>query len=193
MMEYIVEKIGMSRTISVPSTPVTLCRIVDAKVCEIGDNGKATIAYPQGKNNNKAIAGQQKKYNLSSEYNKFMTLQVSNTEAGDIDVAPLGNAKTVKVSFITKGRGFTGVMKRWNFAGGPGSHGSRFHRRIGSIGNAEWPGRVQPGQKMPGQYGNSKATVKNEIVSFDDKSGILALKGSVPGANGAFGKIRIVK
>ena len=84
-------------------------------------------------------------------------------------------------------------MKRHNFAGGPGSHGSRFHRRVGSIGMCEWPGRVQPGQKMPGHYGNSKVTVKNEIVSFDPETGILAVKGSVSGPNGAFGKIRIVK
>ncbi len=192
-MEYIVEKIGMSRTISVPSTPVTLLKVVEAKVCEIGENKKAIVAYSKGKKNNKSIIGQQKKYNLSSEFNRFITLQVSNEEVGNLDVAPLSEAKELKVSLNSKGRGFTGVVKRYGFAGGPASHGSRFHRRIGSIGNCEWPGRVQPGQKMPGHHGNAKITVKNQVVSFDATQGVLVVKGSVPGANGALGKVRIVK
>ncbi len=191
-MEYIVEKIGMSRTIAVPSVPVTLLKVKEAKVCEITD-GKAIVAYANGRKMNRAISGKQKKYNLSAEFNRFATLDVANEEIGDLDVAPLGEAKTLKISFNSKGRGFTGVMKRYNFAGGPGSHGSRFHRAPGSIGNAEWPGRVQKGRKMPGHYGNAKTTVKNEVVSFDAENGILAVKGSVPGANGALGRVRIVK
>ncbi|EFP2469449.1 50S ribosomal protein L3, partial [Campylobacter coli] len=106
---------------------------------------------------------------------------------------PLNEAKILKVSFNTKGRGYSGVMKRHNFAGGPASHGSRFHRRHGSIGNREWPGRVQPGMKMAGHYGNTKVTVKNEVVSYDAENKILVVKGAVPGYNGAMGKIRIAK
>jgi large subunit ribosomal protein L3 len=191
-VEYIVEKIGMSRTITVPSKPVTLLRVLDAKVCEVND-GKAVVAYSNGKKLNKAIEGQQKKYGLSSEYNRFVTLEVANTEAGDIDVAPLSEAKIVKSSFNTKGRGFTGAMKRWNFGGGPASHGHRFGRRTGSIGNAEWPGRVMKGRKMPGQYGNEQVTVKNEIISFDPENKILVVVGSVPGANGSLGRVKVAK
>ncbi|EAJ7432718.1 50S ribosomal protein L3 [Campylobacter coli] len=191
-MEYIVEKIGMSRTIANPSIAVTLLRVVNAKVCEV-DNGKAIVVYSKGKVNNKCVAGQQKKYNLSAEFNRFATLEVANTEAGDLDEAPLNEAKVLKVSFNTKGRGYSGVMKRHNFAGGPASHGSRFHRRHGSIGNREWPGRVQPGMKMAGHYGNTKVTVKNEVVSYDAENKILVVKGAVPGYNGAMGKIRIAK
>ncbi len=192
-MEYIIEKIGMSRTIAVPSVPVTLLRVLDAKVCSVDENKRALVSYVSGKKMNKAIAGQQKKYNLSAEYNRFVTLDVANQEAGDLDTAPLGEAKTLKVSLKTKGRGFAGVIKRHNFQGGPGAHGSRFHSAPGSIGNREWPGRVQRGKKMPGHYGNTQVTVKNEIVSFDAQNGILAVKGSVPGANGSLGKARIVK
>ena len=192
-MEYIVEKIGMSRTIEVPSIPVTLVRVIEAKVCEIDENKRAIVAYSKSKQNNKAISGQQKKYNLSKEFNSFVTLSVSSEEVGDLDLSPLNEAKKLKTTFNTKGRGFTGVVKRWNFSGGPGSHGSRFHRRVGSIGNAEWPGRVMKGKKMPGHYGNVTVSVKNEIVSFDSETKVLALKGAVPGANGALGKIRIVK
>ncbi|EAL7594449.1 50S ribosomal protein L3 [Campylobacter jejuni] len=191
-MEYIVEKIGMSRTITNPSIVVTLLRVVNAKVCEV-EGGKALVAYPKGKASNKCVAGQQKKYNLSAEYNRFATLEVANTEAGDLDETPLNEAKILKVSFNTKGRGYSGVMKRHNFAGGPASHGSRFHRRHGSIGNREWPGRVQPGMKMAGHYGNTKVTVKNEVVSYDVENKILVVKGAVPGYNGAMGKIRIAK
>ena len=192
-MEYIVEKIGMTRTVTVPAVPVTLVRVLEAKVCEVADDNKAIVAYSRGKKTNKAIAGQQKKYNLSPEFNKFMTLTVANSEAGDLDTTPLTDAKVVKSTFKSKGRGFSGAIKRHGFHGGPGAHGSRFHRRVGSIGNAEFPGRVQKGRKMPGHYGNAKVTVKNEVVSFDPETGVVALKGAVPGANGALGKIRIVK
>lgn len=191
-MEYIVEKIGMSRTIGTPSIAVTLLRVLSAKVCEV-QNGKALVAYNKGKTKNRCIAGNQKKYNLSAEFNTFATLEVANTEAGDLDESPLKEAKILKVSFNSKGRGYSGVVKRHGFAGGPASHGSRFHRRHGSIGNREWPGRVQPGMKMAGQYGNVKVSVKNEIVSYDSENKILVLKGAVPGYNGAMGKVRIAK
>lgn len=191
-MEYIVEKIGMSRTISNPSYAVTLLKLVDTKVCEV-NNGKAIVAYVKGKSTNKCVAGQQKKYNLSAEFNRFASLEVANTEAGDIDESPLKEAKILKVSFNSKGRGYSGVIKRHGFSGGPASHGSRFHRRHGSIGNREWPGRVQPGMKMAGHYGNVKISVKNELVSYDAENKILVLKGAVPGFNGAMGKIRIAK
>lgn len=191
-MEFIVEKIGMSRTISVPSTPVTLLKVKEVKVCEVND-GTAIIAYADGKKMNKAIEGQQKKYNLSAEFNRFATMTVANAEAGDLDMASLAEAKVVKSTFNSKGRGFSGVMKRWNFAGGPGAHGSRFHRRPGSIGNCEWPGRVMKGRKMAGQYGNAKTTVKNEVISYDAENGVLVVSGSIPGANGAMGRVKVVK
>ena len=193
-MEFIVEKIGMSRTIGVPSVPVTLLKVVEAKVCEVREDGKALVAYHSGKKINKAIEGQQKKYNISKEFNRFKTLRVAKgTEPGDLSTAPLAEAKVVKSSFNSKGRGFTGVVKRYGFAGGPGSHGSRFHRAPGSIGMCEFPGRVQPGQKMPGHYGNKKVTVKNEVISFDPENNILVVKGAVPGHKGAKGIVRIVK
>ncbi len=193
-MEFIVEKIGMSRTVGVPSIPVTLLKVIETKVCEINENGSALVSYSFGKKLNKPIEGQQKKYNLSKEFNRFTTLsKVNNSEVGDLDLSPLESASVVQSSFNTKGRGFSGVMRRHGFGGGPKSHGSRFHRRVGSIGNAEFPGRVQPGQKMPGQYGNTKNSVKNEIISFDKEQGIIVVKGSVSGANGKIGRLKVVK
>ncbi|HHD73083.1 MAG TPA: 50S ribosomal protein L3 [Epsilonproteobacteria bacterium] len=193
-MEFIVEKIGMSRTVDVPSVPVTLLKVVETKVCEVKEDGKAVVAYSSSKKINKSIEGQQTKFGISKAFNKFMTIEVAEgTEAGDLNPAALAEATLVKTSLNTKGRGFSGGMKRHNFGGGPGSHGHRFGRRIGSIGNAEWPGRVQKGRKMPGQYGNTKVTVKNDVLSFDAENSILVLKGSIPGHSGARGLVRIVK
>jgi large subunit ribosomal protein L3 len=191
-VEYIVEKIGMSRTITVPSKAVTLLRVLDAKVCEVNE-GTAIVAYNSGKRMNKAVEGQQKKYSLSTEFNRFATMSVANSEAGDLELAPLIEAKVIQVAFNTKGRGFTGAMKRWNFSGGPAEHGHRFGRRTGSIGNAEWPGRVMKGKKMPGQYGNTKNSVKNEIISYDAENKILVVAGSVSGANGALGRLKVAR
>jgi len=193
-MEFIVEKIGMSRTVDVPSVPVTLLKVIETKVCEVKEDGKALVAYNSSKKLNKSIEGQQTKFNVTKEFNKFMTIEVAEgTEAGDLSTAVLSDTTLVKTSLNTKGRGFAGGMKRHNFGGGPGSHGHRFGRRIGSIGNAEWPGRVMRGKKMPGHYGNSQVTVKNDVLSFDAENGILVLKGSIPGHNGARGLVRIVK
>ena len=193
-MEFIIEKIGMSRTVDVPSVPVTLLKVIETKVCEVREDGKALVAYNSSKKLNKSIEGQQTKFNVTKEFNKFMTIEVAEgTEAGDLSTAVLADTELVKTSLNTKGRGFAGGMKRHNFSGGPGSHGHRFGRRIGSIGNAEWPGRVMRGKKMPGHYGNSQVTVKNEVISFDAENGILVLKGSIPGHNGARGLVRIVK
>lgn len=189
-MEFIVEKVGMSRTLGVPSVPVTLLKVKEAKVVETGENGKALIAFSNGKKMNKAIEGMQKKHNLSKEFNRFATVELADASAGDMEVS-VEEGATLKITFKTKGRGFSGSIKRWNFAGGPAAHGSRFHRAPGSIGNCEWPGRVQKGRKMPGHYGNETVTVKNTVVSFDGENNILVVKGSVPGHNGALGRVRI--
>jgi len=123
-MEFIVEKIGMSRTVEVPSVPVTLLKVVDAKVCEVREDGKALVAYNSSKKLNKSIEGQQTKYGISKEFNKFMTIEVAEgTEAGDLSAAALAEATVVKTSLDTKGRGFQGGMKRHGFSGGPAEHG----------------------------------------------------------------------
>jgi large subunit ribosomal protein L3 len=193
-MEFIIEKIGMSRTVDVPSVPVTLLKVIETKVCEVREDGKALVAYNSSKKLNKSIEGQQTKFNVSKEFNKFMTIEVAEgTEAGDLSTAILTEAVLVKTSLDTKGRGFSGGMKRHGFSGGPGAHGHRFGRRIGSIGNAEWPGRVMKGKKMPGQYGNTQVCVKNEIVSYDAENKIIVVLGSVSGANGALGRVKVAK
>jgi len=89
----------------------------------------------------------------------------------------------VDVSAASKGRGFTGVMKRYNFAGGRASHGAeKTHRQMGSTGQCQWPGRVFPGKKMPGQHGTARVTTQNlEIVRVDADARHILVKGTVPG------------
>ncbi|MCJ8276076.1 MAG: 50S ribosomal protein L3 [Bdellovibrionales bacterium] len=89
----------------------------------------------------------------------------------------------LRITAKSKGRGFAGAMKRWNFAGGPAAHGSTFHRQPGSVGNRTWPGRIMPGKKLPGHFGDETVTVKNvEVVDVQVEEGLLLLKGPVPGA-----------
>lgn len=86
---------------------------------------------------------------------------------------------------VTKGRGFQGTVKRWNFGGGRASHGGAWERRPGSIGCCEWPGRVNKGKKMPGHFGCDRRTVQNlQIVRVMAEENVLLVKGAVPGANG---------
>ncbi len=118
----------------------------------------------------------------TADYNIKDEIKVDMFEEGDV----------VDVIGKTKGKGFSGVMKRHNFAGGPDGHGSMFNRRVGSIGNCEFPGRVVKGRKMPGQYGNVKVTVKNlMVVKVDSEKNIIAIKGAVPGSKGEY--VNIIK
>jgi len=91
----------------------------------------------------------------------------------------------VKVTGTSKGRGFSGVMKRYGFGGGPKTHGQREHpRSAGSIGQASDPSRVFKGMKMAGQYGNKKKTVENlKVVKIDLENNYIFVKGAVPGSN----------
>lgn len=90
-----------------------------------------------------------------------------------------------KLSIVakSKGHGFSGVIKRWSFGGGPGAHGSTFHRQPGSIGNRTYPGRVMPGKKMPGHYGNEQVTVRNvQVIDVIPEESVVLVKGPVPGS-----------
>lgn len=100
----------------------------------------------------------------------------------------------VDVIGFTKGRGFSGVVKRWGFTGGPASHGSMSHRRPGSIGQTTDPGRVWKGKKMAGHYGNERETVHNlKVIYVDPENKLIGVKGSVPGPRGCFVVVRTPK
>ncbi len=89
------------------------------------------------------------------------------------------------------GKGFAGGMKKWHWRGGPGSHGSMFHRRIGSVGASSFPSRTWPGHHMPGHLGNTITTVQNlEVLKVDVDNNMLVVRGSVPGGDNALLYIR---
>ncbi len=135
-------------------------------------------------------AGCQTGYRLSKEACKGV---FKGCEPGkQVSSASLVVGKKVQITAISKGRGFSGVMKRYNFRGGPASHGSGFHKRPGSMGNCTFPGRIMQGKKMPGQYGNKKVTLRGiEIVGVNLKANIVLLKGAVPGSINGLVKIAV--
>lgn len=92
----------------------------------------------------------------------------------------------VRVTGKTRGRGFAGGMRRWGWHGGPGSHGSMSHRRIGSVGSGTSPGRVLRGRTLPGHYGTERVTVRNlKVVKVEPERGCLYVRGAVPGHRGS--------
>lgn len=105
----------------------------------------------------------------------------------EISVSVFDGVQRVKVTGQTKGRGFTGLVKRYNFGGGKETHGSHHHRRTGTIGMCATPSRVHKGHPMAGRYGNDRRTVKNlEVVRVDAENNLLLVKGAVPGAKNGF-------
>jgi large subunit ribosomal protein L3 len=109
-----------------------------------------------------------------------------------ITVEALSDVKSVHVTGTSKGKGFAGVMKRHNFKGGPGGHGSHFHRAPGSVGQCATPSRVFKGLKLPGHMGAETITVRNlEVVKIDPEQNLLIVKGAVPGGRGALLTIRV--
>lgn len=116
------------------------------------------------------------------------------TPGESFDLSQLQMGDLVDVRGVTKGRGFQGVVKRHNFDGGPGAHGSMFHRRGGSYGNREEPGKIYKGRKMPGHMGTAARTVQNlRVIRVCLEEKICLVKGSVMGPNGGLVVIRTAK
>jgi len=118
-----------------------------------------------------------------SEYSLGQALTVN-------DVFKIGDL--VDVSGNSKGRGFTGVIKRWGFRGGKATHGSMFHRAPGSVGASATPSKVIKGRKLPGHHGNQRVTVKNlEVIDLRPEDDLMIVKGAVPGSR--FGLVEVRK
>lgn len=124
---------------------------------------------------------------------EFKADNIAEHKPGDlVSVAQFQAGQMIDVSGKSKGHGFTGVVKRWGFRGGPKTHGqSDRHRAPGSIGAGTTPGRVWKGQKMAGRMGGKRITVQNlEIVEVLAERNLLLVKGSVPGARNGLLHIR---
>lgn len=139
------------------------------------------------KNVTKPMKGHFKK--TSSLFYRFIKeIEMEGFNAGDdITVDIFSKGEKVSVLGTSKGKGFQGVMKRHNYKGGPGSHGSMFNRAPGSIGQSSYPSKVWKNKSLPGHMGDERVTVRNiEIIDVRKEQNILLVKGAVPGANGGY-------
>ena len=199
------EKLGMTQVFDDESQaiPVTVikagpCRVVQVKRPETDGYAAIQIAYRELPDNraSKPVQGHFQKAGLPS-HKHLVEVRVDDIDAYEIgqeisvgDVLAKGGL--ADVAGVTKGKGFSGVMKRHNFAGQGASHGAhRVHRAPGSIGACATPSRVFKGMKMAGRMGGEKKTVLNlEIVEVDADRGLLMLRGAVPGSTGSVVLVR---
>jgi len=212
-MKFILgKKIGMSQVFDEKGKviPVTVieagpCMVTEIKNLERDGYEAVQVGYGYKKRLTKPIKGHLKK--IKSQNPKFKNkdlnfryfrefrndnLNIKDYNLGDeIDVSVFEVGNKVKVSGISKGKGFQGVVKRYGFKGAPASHGTKHNLRApGSIGSA-FPEHVFKGKKMAGRMGNKRVTVKGlEVVSVDKEKNLLAVKGAVPGRRGTLLEIR---
>lgn len=191
MIGLIGKKIGMSQIFTEDGKLVAVtkilagpCPVVQVKNKEKDGYQAIQIGFGTSKHITKPLAGHLKKANLQSVkwLAEIKTNNIEKYKPGDIlDTKIFVIGDKVKVIGYTKGRGFAGGVKRWGWKGGPASHGSMSHRRIGSAGHGHSdPGRILKGKTMPGHYGNEKVTVKNlKVIKIEDN--IIYLQGAVPG------------
>lgn len=123
---------------------------------------------------------------------EFRLDNVENYKVGDVVKADVfAEGDVVDVTGISKGHGFSGVIKRWNQHRGPMAHGSKSHRIVGSMGASAFPSRVFKNKHMPGHYGVERVTIQNlKVVKVDAERNLILVKGSIPGADGSLVQIK---
>ena len=186
-------KLGMSQIFTPDGKviPVTIIQAEPNTVVQVKNNEidgyeavKVGFGSIKEKNVNKPDQGQFKKakvaparilrefrFDNSKDYKMGDTIKCDIFKEGDI----------VDITGTSKGRGFTGTIQRWNTHRGPMSHGSGYHRGVGSMGSTASPGRVFKNKKLPGQYGSGQVTVQNlNIVRIDAAKNLLFVKGGIP-------------
>lgn len=191
------KKIGMTQVFTEDNTlvPVTVieagpCPVTQVKTVESDGYNAIQIGYgaKKDKNTSAGMTGHFKKAGVSAQRELTeIRLEAAPTVAVGTALTVSGFKGVAKVDVIavSKGRGFQGVMKRYNFAGQPAAHGHMMHRRPGSIGMRQTPGHVFKNKSMPGHMGQVQRTVQNlKVVRVDEEKNLLLVKGSIPGANG---------
>ena len=193
-------KKGMSRVFKDDgnSIPVTVIKIEDSKIVQRKSQEKDGYFAVQVNYGSKKKVSKSLEKKFTTKNKGYLTeFSVSETEFNELKEAKKLSLKgftensKVDVSGISKGKGFSGVVKRHNFKTQDATHGNSLsHRAPGSIGQCQFPGRVFKGKKMAGQYGNTKVTIQNlEIEKIDYDENLILVKGSVPGPIGTFLKI----
>jgi len=197
MIGLLGKKIGMSQIFMDDGKviPVSLvnagpCPVVQIKTKENDGYQAIQVGMGERKHVTKPISGHLKKANLKSvkKLGEFRLKDLGKYKVGDqLDVTIFAVGEKVSVAGWTKGRGFTGGIKRWGWHGGPATHGSMSHRRTGSNSSGSSPGRVRKGKRLAGRYGNERVTIKNlKIVKIEKEKNLIYLEGAVPGAKNGY-------
>ena len=186
-------KVGMTQIIGKDGivTPVTIIQagpatVTQIKTVETDGYNAVQLGFGKGKNLSKSVSGHVKKAgeNINPKVLKeFRRDDVADVKLGDvITVEAFELGDKVAVTGISKGKGFAGTVKRWNFQESRNTHGFKGDiRKVGSIGSM-YPQKVFKGKRMPGRMGHDQVTVKNLVVAYIDKeNNLLGLKGAVPG------------
>lgn len=196
-------KAGMTRIFDQNGNhvPVTVVKLIPNVISQVKTAEKdGYTAYQVAYNEKRAslitspAKGHLKKANIAQTFSELSEIAVDEVSAdalgkeASLDQFPV--ATYVDVTGPSKGKGFAGVMKRYNFQGGPAAHGSHFHRRPGSIGCRATPARVFANKKMPGHLGVETSTVQNiQVVEVNLEAGYMLIRGSLPGSKNGFVKI----
>jgi len=199
----IARKAGMTQifTEEGAAVPVTVldienCRVIARRTVENDGYDAVQVGFGAAKRDtSRAMQGHYAKQGqeVMSALREFRVDAGDEFELGQQLTAEMFEAgQKIDVAGTSKGRGFAGVMKRYNFAGGRASHGAeKTHRQMGSTGQCQWPGRVFKGKKMPGHYGNERITTQNiEIVRVDAEINRILVRGAVPGPRNGLVEIR---
>jgi large subunit ribosomal protein L3 len=198
------KKIGMTQLfdesgLSIPVTVIEAgpCTVVQKKSVDSDGYTSVKVGFEKiaEKKLNRPDKGQFTKIKVEpmKHLKEFRVENVDNFEIGqEINVEDMfASGDRVDVSGISKGKGFAGTVKRFNSRIGRMSHGSKYHRRVGTLGAGTSPGRVFKGKHLPGHMGVVRSTVQNlSVVRVDRERNLLILKGSVPGPKGVLLEIR---
>ena len=191
-MTRLFQEDGKSLPVSVLKVDTNFISQIKTKQSDGYDSIQLSTKEQKEKNQTKSKIGHFSKNNLSlKKHIKEFRLdesQLDGLELGkEFDVNIFEEGQLVDVSGISKGKGFAGTVKRWNFATQDATHGNSLaHRKPGSIGQCQTPGRVWKGKKMAGHMGNVKKTVQNlKVVKIDEENSLLLVQGAIPGFNGS--------
>src|SRR5581483_11209259 len=196
--EILGKKLGMTQVYDAQNVlvPVTVveagpCSVVQVKTVQTDGYNAVQIGFAQKKAKNTASGelGHAQKAGLEAAPRVLAEVRLQDAptlKVGDVvNATAFSEGQLVDVIGVTKGKGFQGVVRRFRVAGGPASHGSMFHRRIGSIGMRQTPGRSWKNQAMPGHMGSETRTVQNlRVIKVLPEKNLLLVKGAIPGANG---------
>ena len=197
------KKVGMTQIFSddgevIPVTVVEAgpCSVIQKKSEEIDGYNSAQLGFEDVKKFkvSKPLKGHFDKYDVDPKkyIREFRMDGAKELEPGtELKADVFAEGDSVDVTGISKGKGFAGTVKRWNFNTGPKTHGSRNYRLPGAIGGGSDPARVFKGQKMPGHMGREKVTIQNlEVVKVDAEKNLVLIKGAVPGPKKGLLKIQ---